>query len=119
AKQKIQAGYTFHEVVAHLDDKVKETSTLFVLKTLENLILGGRLSRVKGKIAEKLNVKLLMHATDEGKIEVTKKVRGDKKSLTRLIEQIGKHAEVFEDKILIMSHFNAKARAEGVLEIIK
>jgi DegV family protein with EDD domain len=119
AYEKIQEGYTFEELVAHLNKMVKHTTTLFVLKTLENLVLGGRLDKVKGTIAKTLNIKLLMKASDEGTIEVSEKVRGDKKSIRRFVDQIGEYAKTVEDKILVMTHCNASERAKAVLSEIK
>lgn len=119
AYQKIQENYSFEEIVSHLNKMVKHTATLFVLKTLENLVLGGRLDKVKGTIAKTLNIKLLMKGSDEGTIEVSEKVRGDKKSIRRFVEQIGEYAKSVEDKILVMTHCNASERAKAVLSEIK
>lgn len=119
AYQKIQENYTLDELVTHLNHKVKHTATLFVLKTLENLVLGGRIDKVKGTLAKTLNIKLLMKASDEGTIEVAEKVRGDKKSIRRFVDQIGEYARTFEDKVLVMTHCNAAERAKSVLNEIK
>src|SRR5699024_8032055 len=93
--------------------------TLFVLKTLENLILGGRVDRVKGTVAKYLNTKLLMHGNEEGSIAVTEKVRGNKKSIRRFIEQIEEQAQTFENKVIMMSHCIAEDRAKTVLSNIQ
>lgn len=112
-------GLSFGELAAHLRERVEQTSTLFVLKTLENLILGGRLDRVKGTLAKTLNIKLLMRGSDEGSIEVTEKVRGDKKSIRRFIEQIGEYTQNVEDKVISMTHCQAEDRAKNVLSSIR
>ncbi|SDK30916.1 DegV family protein [Sediminibacillus albus] len=120
AKDKINEGFTFEELVDHLHIKVEQTTTLFVLKTIDNLIKGGRLDRVKGALAKTLNIKLLMKASeDEGVIEVSEKVRGDKKSIRRFIEQIGEYTKNVEDKLIAMTHCNAEDRARKVLGDIK
>ncbi len=119
AINKIEDNYSFGELVDHIHYLVEHTTTLFVLKTLENLVLGGRLDKVKGTIAKTLNIKLLMKASEEGAIEVTEKVRGDKKSIRRFIEQIGEYTKNFEDKVISMSHCNAEERAKKVLADIR
>ncbi|MFG6150422.1 DegV family protein [Halobacillus sp. B23F22_1] len=120
AAQKIGENLPFEEIVQHMEKKIEQTTTLFILKTLENVIKGGRLDKVKGTIAKTLNIKLLMKATeDEGSIDVTEKVRGDKKSLRRFVEQIGEYAHHFEDKVIAMSHSNDEERGRSVLESIK
>lgn len=119
AKQQIEQGSSFQEVVTHIHEQIKKTNTLFVLKTLENLILGGRLDRVRGTVAKYLNTKLLMHGSEEGTIEVTEKVRGNKKSIRRFVQQIGEHVQTFENKVIMMSHCNAEERARTVLADIQ
>ncbi|WP_249872713.1 DegV family protein [Oceanobacillus saliphilus] len=119
AGEKMDENSSFETLVDHLHERVQKTSTLFVLKTLENLILGGRLDKVKGKIAKTLNIKLLMHGSDEGAIEVSEKIRGDKKSIRRFIDQIGEHTKNMEDKIISMTHCNDAERAKNVLSEIR
>lgn len=119
AGERLEQGDNFEQLVAHLHDRVEHTVTLFVLKTLDNLIRGGRLDKVKGAIAKTLNIKLLLRANDEGKIEVLEKVRGDKKALRRFVEQIGDYMTNAENKVLTMTHCQAKERAEHVVQDIK
>ncbi|WP_029328953.1 DegV family protein [Lentibacillus jeotgali] len=119
AKTKIDENYTSEQLVNHLYERIEQTNTLFVLKTLDNLILGGRLDRVKGTIAKTLNIKPLMRGSDEGTIEVTEKVRGDKKSIRRFVEQIDEYTKNVEDKIITMTHCNAEDRARKVLADIQ
>ena len=119
ASVKEEENWTFSEISRHLHDRVEHTTTLFVLKTLENLILGGRLDKVRGKIAKTLNIKLLMKGSSEGTIEVSEKVRGDKKSIRRFIEQIGEYTKHVEDKVISISHCNAEERAQRVLSEIR
>ncbi|WP_181350159.1 DegV family protein [Thalassobacillus sp. CUG 92003] len=119
AADKIQEGYDFDPLVAHMEDKIEHTATLFILKTLENVIKGGRLDKVKGTIAKTLNIKLLMRSSEEGSIEVTEKVRGDKKSIRRFVDQIGEYAHQFEDKMIALTHCNDEERGKSVLDAIK
>lgn len=118
ASKKIEEGYSFEELEAHLQARVEETATLIALKTVDNLIRGGRLDKVRGAIAKTLNIKLLMRASEEGTIEVAEKVRGDKKSIKRLIEQIGEYTNSFEGKVIVISHSNAEDRAKSLMEEI-
>lgn len=118
ANSKIVEGLTFEQLEDHLNARVEDSTTLIALKTLDNVIRGGRLDKVRGTIAKTLNIKLLMRASEEGKIEVAEKVRGDKKSIRRLIEQIGEYTKNFEEKVIVMSHSNAESRAKEVLDEI-
>ncbi|ELK48679.1 DegV family protein [Halobacillus sp. ACCC02827] len=120
AQRKIEEGLSFEAVVSHMEERIEKTTTLFLLKTLENVIKGGRLDKMKGAIAKTLNIKLLMRASeDEGSVEVTEKVRGDKKALRRFIEQIGEYAHNVEDRIIALSHSNDEERGRKVLGAIQ
>lgn len=118
AIQKIKEDYTFEKIVPHLEDKVEDMSTLFILKSLDNLIMGGRLDRVKGAIAKTLNIKLLLKASEEGAVEVSEKIRGNKRALKRFIEQIEEYVTNVENKAIIMTHSNAKEYGQSVLNKI-
>lgn len=118
AASKIEEGYTFEQLEDHLTKRVENITTLVALKTLDNVIRGGRLDKVRGAIAKTLNIKLLMRGSEEGSLEVAEKVRGDKKTVRRLIEQIGEYTKSFEEKIIVMSHCNAESRAKKVLDEI-
>lgn len=116
---KIKDGYDFVTLVDYIQEKTNYTTSLFVLKTLDNLVQGGRLDKLRGKIAKTLNVKLLMRGSDEGTIEVSEKVRGEKKSIRRFIDQIGEYTKEFENKIITMTHCNDESRAKNVLSMIR
>lgn len=109
---------SFEQIVAHMRERVEQTTTLFMLKTLENLVLGGRLDKVKGAIAKTLNIKLLMKGSDNGTIEVSEKIRGEKKALRRFIEQIGEYTKSFDDKMITLAHGNDEKFAKSVLHDI-
>ncbi|MYL51254.1 DegV family EDD domain-containing protein [Halobacillus litoralis] len=120
ATARMEEGYNFEELISHMEERIEKTTTLFILKTLENVIKGGRLDKVKGALAKTLNIKLLMKASDEeGAVEVTEKVRGNKKSLRRFVEQIGEYASNLEDRVIAMSHCNDEERGKKVLDSIK
>lgn len=119
ANVMMERDMPFQDIACHIKERTNDTATLFVLKSLENLILGGRLDKVKGTIAKTLNIKLLMRSNDEGEIEVSDKVRGDKKSIRRFIEQIGEYTKSVENKVLTITHCNAEERAKSVIEDIK
>lgn len=119
ASKKMKENASFEQITAHLHKRVEQTTTLFVLQTLDNLILGGRLDKVRGKIASTLNIKLLMRGNNEGQIEVTDKVRGEKKAIRRFVEQIITCTKNPQDRTLFISHGNDESRAKTVLSNIR
>lgn len=118
AARMSQEGASFTEIVDALYKKVKSVHTFFVLETLENVIKGGRLDRVKGAIASMLNIKLLLFADENGKIDVLEKVRGTQNAIKRLIDQVGEYSKDFEQKILSVAHGNCEEKARKVVQQI-
>ncbi|SEN82570.1 EDD domain protein, DegV family [Amphibacillus marinus] len=112
ALTKMAENLSFEQISIHLAERVNHLRTLFVLQSLDNLIRGGRLDKVKGAVAKTLNVKLILHASSEGKIEVLEKVRGNKKATRRFIEKIGEYVSRTSNQTLAMTHCNAADRLE-------
>ena len=100
------------EIVEKVESYINGMKTFFILESLDNLIKNGRISKTKGLIANVLNLKPIMGATDEGEIKLVENVRGTKKAFKRLVEIIGETGEKFEEKILAISHANALEKAE-------
>lgn len=111
AAQKVANGMSYDEVVAAMQVAVKRAGTFFFLDTLENVIKGGRLDRVRGAVASVLNIKLLMKASEEGAIEVVEKIRGTQQALKRLISFLGDKEHDYEKDVIAIAHSNCEARA--------
>jgi DegV family protein with EDD domain len=115
----IDEGLAYENIVSKLNETASSLNTKFVLDTLENVIKGGRLDKVRGAVASVLNIKLLMEATEDGKVDMVEKVRGSKKALKRLIDQIGECTNNFDEKTIFIAHSNCADRAADVMQKIK
>ncbi|MGQ5709489.1 DegV family protein [Lactobacillus sp. PSON] len=75
-----------------LEQKIAElrmkTHLLFVLQSLHNLSLNGRVSPAVAKIAKMMNIKIVGTANKEGKLEPLAKARGMKKALKEVLKQM-------------------------------
>lgn len=93
------------------------THLLFILQSLHNLSLNGRVSPVAVKVASLLKINLIGTASKEGKLEPLTKARGMKKAIRELLKYMKddnyhggeviidhceneKDAEIIKDKIL-------------------
>ena len=119
AVQMIEQNASAEDIAHHLERRVPYLRTVFLLETIDNLIRGGRLSRAKGAIAKTLNVKLILHASEEGKIDVLEKVRGAKKAHRRFHELIGEYIKDPAEKVFVMTHGYAKEKCDDVLDKIR
>jgi len=114
AAKLAKAGAAFQDVASAVKRLVTETRTQFVLDTLENVIKGGRLDRVRGAVASMLNIKLLMHASEQGTIEVLEKARGTSNAVKRLIDRIEDVKDDVSGRLLSVAHSNCEERAKAL-----
>ncbi|HZG88526.1 DegV family protein [Paenibacillus sp.] len=112
AAQLAAGGEPLERIEAAVERLVSTTRTEFVLDTLENVIKGGRLDRLRGAVASMLNIKLLMHASEQGAVEVLEKVRGTSAAVKRMIERIESAKDDAANRLLSIAHSNAEARAQ-------
>ncbi|CCI81557.1 DegV family protein [Lactobacillus hominis] len=77
AAKDAQAGKSMDEILAHVN-KIKQSQKLnMMVVDLKNLIRGGRLGALSGRIATLLNIRIALKMPG-GKLEVAKKGRGKK-----------------------------------------
>jgi len=82
-------GLAMESIIEHLTAWRVHTETIFTLDTLENVVKGGRLSRIEGLAGTMLNIKpVLRNDHVSGAPFVTDKVRGRKKAIQRLLAMI-------------------------------
>ena len=100
AAKAAQEGKSAADVLEVIESTRQRTKLYLTVLNLDNLIKGGRISRVIGAFSNLLNIKLFLEVID-GKIEIVQKGRG-LKSLQK------KYDEVFEEM---------KACPNGIQEI--
>ena len=100
AAKAAQEGKSAADVLEVIEDTRQRTKLYLTVLNLDNLIKGGRISRVMGAFSNLLNIKLFLEVIN-GKIEIVQKGRG-LKSLQK------KYDEVFEEM---------KACPNGIQEI--
>lgn len=65
-----------------------KTHLLFMLQSLHNLALNGRVSPAVAKLAGLLKINLVGTASKEGKLEPLAKTRGEKRALTEIVKRM-------------------------------
>lgn len=85
---EVIAGHSFVEVVKVAEVVAVKSLTIFALASFDNLVKNGRVSKLAGFVAGKLNFWGIGVATDEGTIAVKEKVRGQKKALKSIMTMI-------------------------------
>ncbi len=119
AQEYEEQGLSFEEVAEKVEEYISSMNTFFVLETLETLRKAGRLSNLKALVANTLNIKPVMGATDEGTICQLGQARGIKKALAKMVEDVVNKTKDCENKILAISHCNCPERAQYVKEALE
>lgn len=109
---------SFEEVVPAIEREVDNSTTMFVLESMKNLIKNGRIKKSAGLVANVLNIRPIMIAKD-GEIELYEINRGIKKSLDKMIKAIGTECKVGTPNLITISYVRNKERAEKIKEKIE
>ena len=110
----IQKGLNELEIVKQVNEYIENNRFIFQLGSLDTMIKNGRISKLKGFIANALNIRPILFASPTGEAELIENVRTEKKSIQRLVEIIGENCNDFSDKILGISHCEALEKAEQI-----
>ncbi|HNX92230.1 MAG TPA: DegV family protein [Syntrophomonas sp.] len=94
---------------------------LFTLDTLENVVKGGRLSKLQGMAGTVLNIKPILRGNIQGVPEVAEKVVGRKKAMHRLVAMLGEVYDnnLLKEKLIGISHVACLEEAQRFAQIIK
>lgn len=110
AAERIEAGDTPEEIIAHLEKMRSHVSAYFMVDDLSHLQRGGRLSNAQAIIGSLLKIKPLLHIIG-GKIIPFEKIRTKKKAINRIMGMLQDEAEDKQVKRVAFIHGNDEASA--------
>lgn len=105
-------------IVERVNDYIEQMKYIFQLGSLDAMIKNGRLSKLKGFVANAFGIKPILKASPEGEVELLENVRTEKKSMQRLVDIIGEQCSDFSNRILGISHCDALGKAEALKVLI-
>ncbi len=117
AIELVKLDKTFDEVVNDLNSYHKNTYVGYMLQSIDNLVKNGRVSKVIGSLVGLLNINVLGIRSEEGTIEMSDRVRGEKRATRRFLKDMIEHG-LSGDKIEI-GHVNNLELAEKLAKKIK
>ncbi|MCU9532973.1 DegV family protein [Streptococcus sp. CSL10205-OR2] len=88
ANRLIKEGLEFEEVIAQLETYLSKTRLLFILSKVDNLVKNGRLNKLVGTVVGLLNIRMVGRASEEGRLELLHKPRGQKKAVVAAFEEM-------------------------------
>jgi fatty acid-binding protein DegV len=78
----------FEDICSRIKEYQSKTGLMFMLKSLKNFAANGRVSPAVAKIAGVLGICVVGKASEGGTLEPVHKCRGEKKSLSAMVEML-------------------------------
>lgn len=107
------------QIVEEVERYIEKMSFYFQLGSLDTMIKNGRISKLKGFIANALNIRPILRANEKGEAELVENVRTEKKSIQKLVELIGESCENPSSRVLGISHCDALEKAEKLKSAVE
>lgn len=114
AIELIKEENSFQEVVDGLHAYHEHTYVGYMLQSITNLVKSGRVSKVVGSIVGLLNINILGIRSEEGTIEMSDRVRGEKRALKKFLAEIIDNG--FNGHAVEISHVNNRDLADQLAE---
>lgn len=114
-----EEGKTIDEIVAWIEENKLHFCHQFTVDDLFHLQRGGRVSKATAIIGTLINVKPVLHVDNEGRLVPLANVRGRKKSLIALVDNMEKQIEGVKNDIVFISHGDCLADAQFVADLVK
>ncbi len=120
ACKKKEEGASIDEVADWLKENFLHACHQFTVDDLKYLMRGGRVSKVSWLLGTLINIKPVLHVDDEGHLIPVAKVRGRKKSLTTLVDNMEATMGSYRDKneVILISHCDCYEDAKFVGDLI-
>ena len=115
------SGKSINEVVDWLENNKLNLCHLFTVDDLHHLHRGGRVSKATAIIGTLINVKPVLHVDNEGHLVPLNNVRGRKKALLSLVDQMELRINDYPqtNDIIFISHGDSEEDAQYVADLIK
>lgn len=110
---------SYEEIVAWLEKNKLNLCHMFTVDDLHHLHRGGRVSKTAAIIGTLINVKPVLHVSNEGKLTPLNNVRGRKKALIALVDNMEKRISGYTNDTVFISHGDCPEDAQNVASMIK
>lgn len=87
-RELILEGKSFDVICEEIMQYKQNTGLLFMLESMKNLANNGRVSPIAAKMAGILGIRAIGKASDEGKLEMLDKCRGEKNALETIVARL-------------------------------
>ncbi|MBQ4517523.1 MAG: DegV family protein [Clostridia bacterium] len=112
-------GKSIEEVKEWAEDNRLRSCHWFTCDDLFFLKRGGRISASAAVLGSLLQVKPVMHVTDEGKLAVFSKARGRKQAMQSLVKHMEETVENPEEQVIIITHGDCEDEALAIKKMVE
>lgn len=121
AIQNQKNGISFEDNIKWIEEHKLNIVHNFTVDDLNHLYRGGRVSKTAAVFGTMINIKPILHVDNEGHLIPTGKVRGRKKSLSALVDQMERQLGSYrsQNDIIFISHGDCIEDANYVKELIQ
>ena len=111
-------GASIEEIVEWIEENKRKVIHTILIDDLNHLKRGGRISGATATIGGLLNIKPSAYLDDEGKLAQGEKIKGKKKALRFLANEVKERAVETENEVLYICHGDCLEEAEALRDII-
>ena len=112
-------GASIEEIVEWIEENKRKVIHTILIDNLNHLKRGGRISGATATIGGLLNIKPSAYLDDEGKLAQGEKIKGKKKALRFLANEVKERAIDSENEVLYICHGDCQEEAESLRDIIE
>lgn len=87
-RKGILEGKSYDEIKTDTTMYQQRIRILYSLESLTNLARNGRVNAHVARIASALNIRIIGHASDEGKVDILHKCRGERRALKTIVHEM-------------------------------
>ena len=112
----IKEGLDYGDICGVIEEYMKHTGLIFMLKSLKTFANNGRVSPVVARLVGIAGICIVGKASDLGTLEPLHKCRGEKSSLEKILSELEKHG--YKSGKLSIGHCFNEAAAESLRDMI-
>lgn len=119
ACEKLKEGMSKDELVSWIEANKLKINHWFTVDDLHHLKRGGRVSSTTAVIGTLLEIKPILHVDNEGRLIPVSKVKGRKKSIKSLVEELKSRIVDPENQVIGISHGDCEEEARLLEKLIR
>jgi DegV family protein with EDD domain len=118
ALKMAEAGSTMEEILAQVRFMIEHVEHIFTIADLSWMVKGGRINKPLGVVGSVLNIRPWLDVED-GKMVVRGMVRGEKKAISTVAQEVTRRARQFQTQLIAITHAGDAEAAKKIEKLLK